>query len=277
MKKIETEHKMTVDFIMYPGLKDELESKIKQLLKEAHSSKKIADNRVKAIIVPHAAWLHCDKIMADAYAAVAKDEIEQVVILSRVHREPSKDIFLPEYLSYNTPLGSLDVDQKVLTKIVELNTIFKFDNIPHTEEHSIEVQLPFIKYLWPEAKIIPILTGKSLISNTEKISRALNTVLKNKMNKTLFIISSSLSSYNNENISREQTDNFISILNSKKDWFKLPELLSNGNISACSADCLCAVLNLLNEPPVIDVLSLDYGERMDKNEKRVCFGAITIT
>ena len=277
MKKIETEHKMTVDFIMYPGLKDELESKIKQLLIEAHYSKKILDKQVKAIIVPHAAWLHCDTIMAAAYAAVAKEKIEQVVILSRVHREPSKDIFLPEFLSYNTPLGSLDVDQKALSQIADTNSIFKFNNIPHTEEHSIEVQLPFIKYLWPEAKIIPILTGKSLISNTKKISEALNTVLKNKMNKTLFIISSSLSSYNYEKISREQTDNFISTLNSKEDWIKLPELLSKGSISACSADCLSPVLNLLNETPIIDILSLDYGESMNKNEKRVCFGAITIT
>jgi len=277
MKKTETEHKMTVDFIMYPGLKKDLESKIKQLLQESNSYKKIVDKRVKAIIVPHAAWLHCDKIMAAAYAAVAKEKIEQVVILSRVHREPSKDIFLPEFLSYNTPLGSLDVDQKVLSQIADTNNIFKFSNVPHTEEHSIEVQLPFIKYLWPAAKIIPILTGKSLISNTKKISGALNIVLKNKMDKTLFIISSSLSSYNYEKISREQTDNFISKLNRKEDWVMLPELLSKGSISACSADCLCAVLNLLNEPPVIDVLTLDYGESMDKNEKRVCFGAIAIT
>ena len=277
MKKIETEHKMTVDFIMYPGLKNELETGIKQLLNEAGSSEKLKTSEVKAILVPHAAWLHCDEIMAAAYASVAKNDIEQIVILSRVHREPSKFIFLPEYLTYATPLGPLAVDQESLKKIADFNGIFKFNNIPHTEEHSIEVQLPFIKYLWPEAKIVPILTGKSLISNTNKISGALNAVFQNKMEKTLFIVSSSLSSYEDEKNSREQTDNFISKLNNKEEWLKFPELLSSGKIGACSADSLSAVLHLLGEQTDIDILTTNYGETINSTDKRVCFGAITFT
>ncbi len=98
MKKIETEHKTTVDFILYPGIMGELEKRIKLIMKEADISKTSIEEPVKAILVPHAGWSHCDKIMASAYASVANRKFERVVILSRVHREPAKSIFLPEFL-----------------------------------------------------------------------------------------------------------------------------------------------------------------------------------
>ena len=250
MKKTETEHKMTVDFILYPGIEGELNSRIELLLQETDSSEINKKNPVKAILAPHAGWSHCDKIMASAYASVTDRNFERVVILSRVHREPAKSIFLPEFSSYATPLGALEVDQSILSKLSKSNSIFEYNNVPHMEEHSIEVQLPFIKYLWPKAKIIPILTGKSTLSIAKKLVDSLSKIFEDKMKDTLFIVSSSISSYETGSKSKEEADSFISTLNNKDKWKELPEMLNNGKIGACSADCLSTVLNLVGSEEV---------------------------
>ena len=277
MKKIETEHKMTVDFILYPGIKDDLKKRIELVLKEVENKEVALKNPVRAILVPHAGWSHCDTIMASAYASVANREFERVVILSRVHREPAKSIFLPEYLSYKTPLGELEVDQKILSELSKSNNIFEYNNVPHVEEHSIEVQLPFIKYLWPNTKIVPILTGKSTLSMAKILSKSLSTVFKDKMDNTLIIISSSISSYESGDKSKKEADRFITTINTKNDWNLLPEMLNTREIGACSADSLFAVLNLYGNNSVVNVLDTKYWDDLEEKEKRVCFGAISIS
>ncbi|MCK5672913.1 MAG: AmmeMemoRadiSam system protein B [Spirochaetales bacterium] len=277
MKKIDTEHKMTVDFILYPGIKGELEKRIKLILEEADQSKKTIKEDVNAILVPHAGWSHCDKIMASAYTTVAHREFERVVILSRVHREPAKSIFLPDFLFYTSPLGDLVVDNTILSELSKNSSIFEYNNIPHVEEHSIEVQIPFIKYLWPEAKIIPILTGKSTGSISRKLYESLNNVLGDKLDSTLFIISSSISSYETGDKSREEADKFISILNNKEKWKSLPEMLNTGEIGACSADSLSSVLKLFENKSSVNILDLKYWDNLEEKDKRVCFGAISIS
>lgn len=275
MKKVETEHKMTVDFILYPGIKSDLENRIKFLL-EDNSNLSLKDP-VRAIMVPHAGWSHCDTIMAPAYASAAHTKFERIVILSRVHREPAKSIFLPEFLFYNTPLGKLDVDQTILEELLKSNNIFEYNNVPHVEEHSIEVQLPFIKYFWPEAKIVPILTGKSTSSISRKLSESLEHVLRDKLESTLFIVSSSISSYETGDKSRNEAERFISILKNNEKWNSLPEMLNKGDIGACSADCLSAILGIYGKNCSADILNLKYWENLEEKQKRVCFGAISIT
>ena len=265
---------MTVNFIFYPGLKIELEKRIEVLLKECEST--ATDTPVRAIISPHAGWTHCDRIMTSAYSSAVKRDIETVVILSRVHREPTKAIFLPQFTSYTTPLGEVQVDQSILKELAGNNKIYRFDNIPHIEEHSIEVQLPFIKYLWPGAKIVPILTGKSSVSLADKLADSLNEILKDKLDKTLFVISSSSSSYDTAEKTRKETDRFISLLNSSDQWELLPDMLNMGEIGACSADCLYAVLKVQEKKVSIDMLEMEYGQNSDPEEKRVCFGAFSL-
>jgi AmmeMemoRadiSam system protein B len=214
--------------------------------------------------------------MTSAYSAVENRDIETVVILSRVHREPAKTVFLPQFTSYATPLGELQVDQTILEGLAHYSEIFKFDNIPHVEEHSIEVQLPFVKYLWPDAKIVPILTGKSSVSLANKLAASLREILKEKLEKTLFVISSSSSSYDTAEKTIKETDKFISLLNSSDQWELLPDMLNEGEIGACSADCLYAVLKVQKENVSIEMLEMEYGQNSAPEEKRVCFGAFSL-
>ncbi len=285
MKKTESNREMTVNHILYPGEKAKLRDRIAILLNKNNQeditklisvNKEISSDPVYSIVSPHGGWGYCDKIMASAYRSIMKKEFKTIIILGRVHREPSKALFLPNFTSYDTPLGEVNVDQSILGEISGSDKLFQYNNIPHIEEHSIEVQLPFIKYLWPAAKIVPILTGKSLKSLTRILTETLKGVLQKEAGETLIVISSGLSSYNNYETIKTETDNFISILKSPENWKNIPELLLRGDIGACSGDSISAVLNLLKTNLSIDLLDINYGDSSDSKLKRVCFGAISI-
>ncbi|MCF6336105.1 MAG: AmmeMemoRadiSam system protein B, partial [Spirochaetales bacterium] len=227
MKKTESNREMTVNHILYPGEKAKLRDRIAILLNKNNQeditklisvNKEISSDPVYSIVSPHGGWGYCDKIMASAYRSIMKKEFKTIIILGRVHREPSKALFLPNFTSYDTPLGEVNVDQSILGEISGSDKLFQYNNIPHIEEHSIDVQLPFIKYLWPAAKIVPILTGKSLKSLTRILTETLKGVLQKEAGETLIVISSGLSSYNNYETIKTETDNFISILKSPENW-----------------------------------------------------------
>lgn len=275
MRKKET-REATVSSIFYPGGKDELIDTVRTFIE---TSGEDADE-AQIILSPHAGYRYAGKFMGDAYKTVSKRHIKRVFIISRVHREPEKAIFLPEYTTFDTPSGILKVDTGIVEKLLSSNPVFKADNIPHTEEHSIEVQLPFIHYLWPESQIIPVLTGFPSLSIAKKLASALQEAASDSLESTLFVVSSNLSAYDHLQDAESDTNLFLKLLAQQK-WEEFPQMLEKGKINACSADALTALYLLFNGKLSYRVLSQSCdGSSTDSggkkpSEKRVCFGALS--
>lgn len=144
-----------VDGIFYPAEPDELRREIQRLLTGSDTPPGSAEG----IIAPHASFSYCGKTLAAAYRAVAGSNPVRVLILGPVYRDPEPALIIPESRAFATPLGSIPVvdilDQLTVGQDVPL---LKRD-IPHLEEHCLEIQLPFIQYLFPQASVIPVLVG----------------------------------------------------------------------------------------------------------------------
>ncbi len=266
----------TVDFIFYPGNPGKLKETVHQYIEQAQNS----EGTAHVILSPHAGYQYAGKFMGAAYKAASKEHFSRVVILSRVHREPEKRLFLPSSTVYRTPLGDTEVDSKWISSLQKKDNLFKEDNIPHTEEHSIEVQLPFIQFLWPDAKIVPILSGIPSLSLMKKLGSELKQLLMKSEGNTLFVVSSNLSAYDHLKEAKQDTEYFLSLLK-EKAWDSFPDMLRKRKINACSADCLTALYYLFNgnlEPEILGI-ECDFegtGEYAKKPfEKRVCFGALS--
>lgn len=114
---------------------------------------------VIAGIVPHAGWVFSGKTAAYVFAVLKKSFIPDTIILfGTVH-----NMWLVNTCSiytsgaWNTPVGAIKIDEVTAQEIVDAGKGILFDNpSAHDGEHSIEVQTPFIKYFFPEAKIVPI-------------------------------------------------------------------------------------------------------------------------
>jgi AmmeMemoRadiSam system protein B len=141
----------------YPGDRSSCIRMIEQYLPpeiDANLPKEIV-----AGLVPHAGWVYSGAIAAQVFAAIhAQGTPETVVLLSSVHRWGASHPAVYARGRWATPLGEVEVDRELATAILEAGDGL-LTNSPeaHADEHSAEVQVPFIQYLFPEAKILPIL------------------------------------------------------------------------------------------------------------------------
>jgi len=142
----------------YPGQKSLCVSEIKDCL-EARTPQQPLPETIVAGIVPHAGWTFSGDLAAMVFSAVKQqqDEIHTFVIFGAAHGYFGNAPAVYETGAWETPLGEIDVDQELAEAVIETGSAIS-DAHAHHSEHSIEVQVPFIQYLFPDAKIVPILT-----------------------------------------------------------------------------------------------------------------------
>jgi hypothetical protein len=142
----------------YPGQSDQCVDEIKQCLKEAPLNMPLPEIIV-AGIVPHAGWTFSGVTAAIVFAAIKKrhPKVDTFVIFGAVHRHSGRSPAVYDKGVWVTPLGEIAIDEELAGAVIESKTAIS-DRNAHDSEHSMEVQVPFIQYLFPDAKILPILT-----------------------------------------------------------------------------------------------------------------------
>ncbi len=113
---------------------------------------------VRALICPHAGYVYSGQTAAYAYRLVRGQPYKTVVIIGVSHRYPldGGSIFLKG--GFATPLGVARVDEEIAARIAKASG-FSYVSQAHAEEHSVEVQVPFIQKALPGAKIVPLVMG----------------------------------------------------------------------------------------------------------------------
>lgn len=145
----------------------------------------------KALIVPHAGWVYSGQLAADAYLSLGERaaRVKRVILLGPAHRVAFDGLALPTASGFATPLGIMPVDQATVSAVAGLPGVI-FSDEAHRQEHSLEVQLPFLQRLLPEAHCLPVLVGRAA---PEMVASLLNRLWGGE--ETLLVISSDLSHY----------------------------------------------------------------------------------
>jgi hypothetical protein len=115
---------------------------------------------IVAGIVPHAGWVFSGSLAAMVFAAVKKasEKVDTFVIFGAVHNWYGSDAAaVYDAGAWQTPLGEAQVDDELAGAIIAASGAAQANCQAHAREHSIEVQVPFVQYLFPEAKIVPIM------------------------------------------------------------------------------------------------------------------------
>jgi AmmeMemoRadiSam system protein B len=112
---------------------------------------------VVGAIVPHAGWIFSGHVAALAFEAIRQTNpaVDTFVIFGAAHRYFGSVPAVYDRGAWQTPLGLIPVDEILAADILDLGGCS--DRDAHRDEHSIEVQVPFIQYLFPKAKIVPII------------------------------------------------------------------------------------------------------------------------
>lgn len=179
--------------LFYPADPTELSSDIDHFLKNAKAFKKLP----RAIIAPHASYLYSGKIMANAYAALSEAQIESVVLLAPAHKLPFMGMATLNADAYRTPLGDLKINKKLTHQAEQHDAVQALDLAFH-EEHTLEVHLPFLQTLLPEASLLPVIVGNC---EPKQVDDLLTELALD--HKTLIVMSSDLSHYQAYSVARE--------------------------------------------------------------------------
>jgi AmmeMemoRadiSam system protein B/AmmeMemoRadiSam system protein A len=149
---------------------------------------------VRAIISPHAGYVFSGKIAAEAYSAINRSvEYKNIFIIGSSHVMSFDGASVYNTGDYITPLGKISVNREIANKLILGNKVFNFPTKAHLQEHSIEVQLPFIQYYFRnKPKIVPIIIGTHNEMTVKQISEALRPWFTAD---NLFVISSDFAHY----------------------------------------------------------------------------------
>ncbi len=145
------------------------------------------------LMMPHAGLVFSGQVAGEGYKLVWGRDYETVAVVGVAHRADISGSAIYKAGYYETPLGKIEIDKEMTEKIVENGE----GRVSYLEqevgaENSIEVQLPFIQTVLPQAKAVLILMGQGGEENIESLARALG---KSINKKTLVVISSDLSHY----------------------------------------------------------------------------------
>jgi AmmeMemoRadiSam system protein B len=180
--------------IFYPEDPSELADTIDAAMSASDTaSRKLPGEHAVGILAPHSAFDFSGAIQAGAWAAAAGLAIDHVVILAPYRTPGTSVAYLPESSSFKTPLGDIEVDTTMCEELESYCTLFSTNDIPHLEDHSIEVQLPYMRRLFPAAKLVPILIGGDA-AVAGLMARSIDLTFGSNLKHTLVVISSNLAS-----------------------------------------------------------------------------------
>lgn len=172
----------------YPGKKEELLAQLESFEK---SQKTDYNYSTRAIIVPHAGYEYSGQLASKGFQYLDKD-VKNIFIIAPAHYVAVKNVALSSFGKWATPLGEIEVNQGINEELVAKFGC-EFEDSAFTQEHSAEVQVPFIQHLMPHVKITPILTGQ----NCKKITDIIDYYWQDPQNA--FVISSDLSHFHHTN------------------------------------------------------------------------------
>ena len=175
----------------YPKDADMLSGQIEGFLKNAPSPVS-PPGKLLALIVPHAGYAYSGRIAALAYKLVQGEDYDTVVILAPSHRFGFEGCSIYPKGGYQTPLGIARIDES-LAAAISRSTGFAYIAQAHQEEHAVEIQVPFLQRVLPQAKIVPIVIGYTRKNIIKRLAAGLKKALSGR--KVLLIASTDLSHF----------------------------------------------------------------------------------
>jgi AmmeMemoRadiSam system protein B len=135
-----------------------LKEQIATLLKSVDGP---APGGVRGLIVPHAGYIYSGRTAAAAYRCLelAKKNIDRVVLFGPAHRVYLDGMAVPSSDAFATPLGKVRLDRSAIDRIAALPGVSIADEA-HREEHSLEVQLPFLQEVLDDFTLVPVVVGR---------------------------------------------------------------------------------------------------------------------
>ena len=196
---------------------------------------KVADKGLQSVVglvCPHAGYMYSGPVAAHAYYHLAMDgKPEVVVIFGPNHYGLGSALAIMKEGVWRTPLGDVEIDAPTANKILHESRIIDVDDSAHAPEHSIEVQLPFLQYLYGSAfRFVPICFLMQDLESSREVGRAVAKALAGK--NALVIASTDMTHYEPQQRAERKDKMAINAI-LKLDEEQFHSTIESQYISAC--------------------------------------------
>ncbi|MCX7958378.1 MAG: AmmeMemoRadiSam system protein B [Deltaproteobacteria bacterium] len=197
--------------------------------------------RAKGIILPHGAYHYSGQVAMSVLKCI---EIpENIVILAPNHSGLGSEVTIIQEGRFVTPIGDITINSSLAKRLLQEVNYIKDDIKPHIIEHSIEVQLPMMKYMRSDVKIVPLIIKKLETELLSEIISKMASVFKDCQEDFIFLSTSDLSHY----VSYDETirkDKLILKFIEQMDVSGLKKVKEEEKISMCGYECLAINMTL---------------------------------
>jgi len=175
----------------YPAQPARLQAMVSRYLEEAMLPR--LTGRVRAVIAPHAGYIYSGPIAGYSFRALAPlPQDATLFLMGPAHYVPVSDVALGDFLSMETPLGPVEVDDALVQTLANNSACMSIQNEAHLPEHSLEVELPFLQMIASDRfRVVPMLFGQP---NAQCVADVLAPILAQDP-KARVVVSSDLSHY----------------------------------------------------------------------------------
>jgi AmmeMemoRadiSam system protein B len=228
---------------------------------------------IAAIVVPHAGYYYSGPVAAHAYKDLADDGIfDTAVILGPNHTGYGYPVSLWAGDDWSTPLGEVEIDKKLAQRL--LGGVIRADETAHIHEHSIEVQLPWLQYIYKQLRIVPI----TMMAQDLETARAVGAAISQADDNSVIIASSDFSHYEPQSVAVEKDSSVIEaiIALDEEELYKRCERL---NCTMCGYGPVAAAIVAAKEMKARKASLLKYATSGDTSgdfSRVVGYGSIVI-
>jgi AmmeMemoRadiSam system protein B len=197
--------------------------------------------QIVGLVCPHAGYEYSGPVAAHAYFELAMDGKPDIVaILGPNHRGFGSGLAAVNEGFWHTPLGDVEVDSETANQIVRESRIIDIDESAHLEEHSIEVQLPFLQYLYgSELKIVPICFLLQDLVSAQEVGQAVGKVLAGR--NAIVIASSDMTHYETQRIAETKDLKALKAVESM-DEARFYSVIEADNVTTCGYGPVAALI-----------------------------------
>ncbi|MGD0229786.1 MAG: AmmeMemoRadiSam system protein B [Syntrophorhabdales bacterium] len=218
---------------------------------------------IRGLISPHAGYMYSGQTAAHGYKAISGRHYDTVIILAPSHRSFFLGAAVQEKGAYRTPLGLVDIDEGLAGDLLKSTDMFHADPALHRQEHSLEVQLPFLQSVLRDFRILPLIMGSAQDPDSSlEMGGLIYEAIRNREGSYLIVGSSDLSHYYPYGLA-VQMDKFAIGLIERFDLKGMSRELTGGKYEACGAGAILATMSVSEKLGAREVKVLDYKNSGD--------------
>jgi AmmeMemoRadiSam system protein B len=179
--------------MFYPGSTSSLREQLENFIDEG-----LAKEEVLGLVSPHAGYMYSGYVAGAVISRiVVKDTF---IIIGPNHTGLGQPFSIMSEGIWRTPLGEVEIDTVLARRVLESSSHLKDDVVAHLEEHSIEVQLPFLQYIKPDIKIVPIVLAQGTSDIYKDIGGVIAKSIKDLNREAVIMASSDMNHYEPQEI-----------------------------------------------------------------------------